>query len=443
MGNPGENERIMNHRMNKPTILRTRLTVFAIAIVLIVVSVADSRAQGDGLLSQDGHRVFPIGCYELPKDDEGLQRMAEAGINLVRCGSRADLDRLAKLGMMGIMPLSLQSGPTDALREKVESVRNHPALAVWEGPDEVVWSFTAGSGLHRVEKVHKVKDAWWQQTPNAVKYAEEQAGRVIPNMLEAIQFVRSVDEQNRPVWINEASYSDTKYVRDYLDAIDITGCDIYPINGDNRRVARVGAFTERWNEVGRGKPVWMVLQAFSWNELGDYYGATVVAYPTFAESRFMAYDTIVHGAKAVLYWGSHYLKSEACRTSIYALTGELAALQPFLTAPNEENVRVSAVAPREEEDRDGVKAIARRVGREWLLVLVNESDHRHMAVEVTGLVDLEGTHFDLLYGTETATVQRGELLTRLQPYEVKVFATGREWETDRRDGRDFAEPNKD
>ena len=427
----------MNQRINKNTTFRARLTVFAAATVLTVVSVADSRAQSDGLLSQDGHRVFPIGSYELPKDDAGLQKMAEAGINLVRCRNRADLDRLAKLGMMGIMPLGLQSGPTDALREKVESVRDHPALAVWEGPDEVVWNFTAASRLHRVEKVHKEKGAWWKQTPEAVEYAEEQAGKIIPNMLEAIQFIRGVDEENRPVWINEASFSDTKYVRDYLDAVDITGCDLYPINADNRRVARVGALTERWKEIGRGKPVWMVLQAFSWNELGDYYGATVVAYPTFAESRFMAYDTIVHGAQAVLYWGSHYLKSEACRTSIYALTSELAALQPFLTAPNETSVQVSTVAPREEEDRDGVKAIARRVGREWLLVLVNESDHRHMAVEVSGLDDVDGTHFDLLYGTETATVQKGELLTRMQPYEVKVFATGREWETERRDGRDF------
>ncbi len=433
----------MHKHINKYTEIRTALAVSAIAAMLTAFSAVDSRAQSDGLLSQDGHRVFPIGCYELPKDDEGLQRMAEAGINLVRCGSRADLDRLAALGMMGIMPLGLQSGPTDALRKQVESVRDHPALAVWEGPDEVVWNFTAASRLHRVEKIHKVKGAWWQQTPEAVKYAEEQAAKVIPNMLEAIQFVRSVDEQNRPVWINEASFSDTKYVRDYLDAVDITGCDFYPINNSNRRIARVGAITERWNEVGRGKPVWMVLQAFSWNELGDYYGATVTTYPTFAETRFMAYETIVHGAKAVLYWGSHYLKSEACRTSIYALTGELAALQPFLTAPNEANVQVTAVAPREEEDRDGVKVTARRTGREWLIVLINENDHRHMAVEVTGLDDLNGMRFDLLYGTETATVQKGELLTRMQPYEVKVLATGREWETDRRDGRDFARQDKD
>ena len=90
-----------------------------------------------------------------------------------------------------------------------------------------------------------------------------------------------------------------------------------------------------------------------------------------------------------------------------------------------------------------MKVTARRTGREWLIVLINENDHRHMAVEVTGLDDLNGMRFDLLYGTETATVQKGELLTRMQPYEVKVLATGREWETDRRDGRDFARQDKD
>ena len=33
---------------------------------------------------------FRIGVYEMPKTDSALKSMSEAGINLVRCGSRAD-----------------------------------------------------------------------------------------------------------------------------------------------------------------------------------------------------------------------------------------------------------------------------------------------------------------------------------------------------------------
>ena len=79
----------------------------------------------------------------------------------------------------------------------------------------------------------------------------------------------------------------------------------------------------------------------------------------------------------------------------------------------------------------------RRTGRDWLIILVNEDDKMHMGVEVSGLDDLNGMDFVLLYGDETVTVNRGELVTRMMPYEVKVFATSRKWETDQRKGRDF------
>ncbi|MHC4528497.1 MAG: hypothetical protein ACYS29_11515, partial [Planctomycetota bacterium] len=33
----------------------------------------------------------------------------------------------------------------------------------------------------------------------------------------------------------------------------------------------------------------------------------------------------------------------------------------------------------------------------------------------------------------------GELVTRMQPYQVQVFATSRKWESKRQQGRDFGE----
>jgi hypothetical protein len=115
--------------------------------------------------------------------------------------------------------------------------------------------------------------------------------------------IRTLDKSKRQIRINEAAKSDLKFVRQYIDHIDITGCDIYPVREGSRDVAVLGDATERWKKVGRNtKPVWMVLQAFSWSELGDYYGHKTIAYPSLAESRFMAYDAIVHGARGILYW---------------------------------------------------------------------------------------------------------------------------------------------
>ncbi|MFO7973489.1 MAG: hypothetical protein R6V12_02505 [Candidatus Hydrogenedentota bacterium] len=391
----------------------------------------------DGFLIKDGRKLFPLGFYELPESEEGLKAMADAGVNLVRCRSRADLDRLHALGMQGVMPLPFQKGATDDLRAKVAGLVDHPALAVWEGPDEVVWNFTAYSGLYRTKGVHETRGAWWSQAPEAKAYAAEQAATVIPNMREAVAMIRDLDEANRPVWINEAKRSDVYYVRQYLDYTDITGCDYYPVSARGRNIAAIAGATERWNQVGRGMPVFMVLQAFSWHELGGRHEGKGVAYPTFEESRFMAYDAIAHGAEGILYWGSHYLQSDSCRQAIYAVTSELAALQPFLTAPEAPGTRLEVVEAPEPGKTPHVASLARNVNDDWLVVLVNEDDERHMGVVVEGLDALNGKTMYRLYTDDETVVSNGELIARMQPKDVQVYATSRDWETPRRKGRDF------
>lgn len=409
--------------------------------------------QGDGLLTQDGRRLFPIGSYELPQGDAEVRAMAESGVNLVRCGSKADLDRVGALGMMGWVSLPVNAGITDSLRERIESLVDHPALGVWEGPDEIVWNFTAWSHLWKKDKmgVFEHEREWWMQTPLVIEYSEKKAAEIIPNMCEAIRLVRSLDKHNRQFWINEARDSDLKFVRQYINDVDITGCDDYPVSTNSRDVSRVGDSTERWKQVGHNRPVWMVLQGFSWTDLED--DARGVAYPTFAESRLMAYNCIAHGARGILYWGSSYLKSpghEAFRESLYALNAELASLQPFLTASEERYVRVKPIEGKRQTDpmpgyeNEGLPSVelgvgisARRTGRDWLIILVNEDDRPLMGVEVSGLDHLNGMEFHLLYEGEKATVRNGEFTTRMKPLEVKVFATCRKYETHRRHGRNF------
>ena len=340
--------------------------------------------------------------------------------------------------MSGWVSLPLQVGNDDTLRKAGEAVREHPALAVWEGPDEVVWNFTAYSGLYR-SGVYKQPDEWWQQTPLAVEHSEAEAGKILPKLRDGCQLVRRLDRGRHPIWINEAAESDLKFIRQYLDDIDITGCDIYPIHANRRRPEKVGDFTERYQHVGRGKPVWMVLQGFSWHELTPPKDEYLV-YPSFAETRLMAYSAIAHGAKGILYWGTEVVPKESSfRQSLLALVSELNELQSFLTAPEEPGVRVSWTDSRDgtPEGSHGVRVIARHANQGWLVALVNEDDHAHMGLEVIGLKKLEGQTLELLYGSEKAAVERGGFVTRIKPQEVKVFATSRKWETSRRAGRNF------
>jgi hypothetical protein len=420
---------------------RTGLVVLSALLFGTLFLMCQARAQSDGFLNKAGQRLFPIGIYELPPDDAKLKMLAGSGINLVPCRDRKDLNRAAAVGLFGWATLDVQSGATEPLRKQVELVKDHPALAAWEGPDEVVWNFTAASELFRKKGVHQSSSDWWKQTPAAVEYAEKQAQAMMPRLQAGIEMIRKLDGKKRPFWINEAVESDVSYVRQYLDFVDITGCDLYPIRAGRRPITNVGRATDRWNEVGRGKPVWMVLQAFSWNELGleESSDTQTAAYPTFAESRFMAYDVIVHGAKGILYWGSAYLTSDTFRESLYALTSELAALQPFLTATNQTQAQVAVIESKAGNEGPGVKLAVRKNGGEWLIILVNEDTQWHMGVEVSGLGDLNGQDLVLLYAGEKVRVERGAFVTRMPPLGVKLFSTSPQWATARRAGRDFVE----
>jgi hypothetical protein len=408
----------------------------------IVVVVADGvqivdvkrRSVPSGVV-HGGERVrFPLGFYELPKDDADLKRMAASGVNIVLCHDRDELDRAAAVGMMGWMPLAVQGGASDALREKIESVVDHPALAVWEGPDEITWTFTAYSSLEK--SAGFTREDWYAQRPRATRYAADRAAEIMPKIAEGIALVRELDERGRPFWINEAADSDMRYARQYIDAIDVAGCDYYAVRSEGTDLQSVGRMVDRWRTIGRGRPVWMVLQAFSWHVAK---GGRTRLYPSFAQSRFMAYDSLVHGASGLMYWGSSEIDEPRFRTSLYALTAELAMLEDYLLAAEHDGVRATAVLDVFEPPGLGVRVSLRRHGDEWLLMLVNEDAHRHLGVDVTGLEALAGRRLVELYGDDEATVEHGGMTARLQGFEVKVYATDRSLETSQRDGRDFVD----
>ena len=70
--------------------------------------------------------------------------------------------------------------------------------------------------------------------------------------------------------------------------------------------------------------------------------AKMVRYPTLAETRFMAYQAIVHGATGLVWWGLHTTpEGSGLWESIAAVAGELRGLAAELAAPRREaKVRV-------------------------------------------------------------------------------------------------------
>lgn len=416
-------------------------------------------AQGDGFLIKENKRIFPIGWYYLPEDDNSLKELTNAGVNIIRCSSKEDLDRVHKFGIQGWMPLRLEEGATENFKEKLYSVIGHPALALWEGPDEIVLRFTQDYQYKMINRYdsHKGITTWRNRTKEMENYSKTEGTKVIKKMHEAISFLRMNDPNNLQVWMNEGAHSSPFYIRQYLDSIDIIGCDHYPIFGERkdggssiREIESIGYVAEQFNEIGIGKPVYMVLQAYSKHEEGS--GAELVwfpDYPPFKESRFMAYDAIVHGSRGIFYWGANTIgkqnteSSGQFRQSLYALTSELNSLQPFLTAPEQEHITAYYMKDFQRKEPSGslhkneIAWSARQHGRDWLIILVNDDNVTLQNVGVTGLKHLNGMKFKELYGDEEVTVTNEEFLTRLKPYEVKVFSTDKKWESTRISGRNY------
>ncbi len=386
----------------------------------------------DGYLEYEGERRFALGCYELPSSDEALGEMVRAGINLFRCGSRADLDRVHRLGAMGWVPLGVQGGATDELEKKVSEVAGHPALTVWEGPDEIIWTYTAYSFLKEVAGF--TREDWNAQVPKAVNYSRKQSKIINPAIHHGIQMVRDLDPHDRPFWINEAADSDVFYARETIDSVDVVGCDYYAIRATGSDLPSVGRLVKRWDAIGYGRPVWMVLQGFSWHSIKPERARL---YPSFEESRFMAYDSIVHGARGVFYWGTNTIDDPRFRTSLYAVTRELSALEPFLVAPAIDSVRSRVIDDLFDPPGIGVRVMAKHMGSDLLVVLVNEDEHRHLGVDISGLGTFEGRTLHLLYGDERQTIRREGFATRMQGFEVKVFCTNPIFQTAHLVGRQF------
>jgi hypothetical protein len=381
-----------------------------------------------------GRRVFPIGCYELPGTDEGLRRMTAAGVNLVHCADRRDLDRVQAANALGWISVPIQQGATTALRERIESVVDHPALAVWEGPDEIVWTFTAYSFLKDTQGI--TREDWESQAAKAVEFSRGQAATILPRMREGAELIRQLDTRRRPIWMNEAADSDARFARGYMDSVDIAGCDYYAVRSTGTDLGSIGRLVKRWSRISRGRPIWMVLQGFSWHTVRP---DRTRLYPTFSQSRFMAYDAIVHGANGILYWGTSTIDDPAFRQSLYALVAELDAIQPFLVAASIP-VSVELIDNLFDPPGLGVRASLRQVDSEWLLILVNEDGHRHLGVDVSGLELLEGRKLYQLYGADVATVEHGRLTARLQGHEVRLYSTRASYAAASRDGRDYVGP---
>lgn len=241
--------------------------------------------------------AFPIGFTKAPPVDgrtpEGRDAWAELATNgavFHRCGTRPGqwgaeserellhmLDRSAAAGIkcaIYIPELSAPDSPEreSELRRVVRKFKSHPGLGYWKSADEPEW------------------------------------GKVpVPVVQKFYDIVHEIDPVH-PVWMTQAPRGTKESLAAYVSAYDVGAIDIYPVSYPpglhghfpNRNLSVVGDYAAWLRDIQPGKPFWMVLQiCFS----GVTKPGKTLRFPTFPEQRYMSYQSVIHGARGLLYFG--------------------------------------------------------------------------------------------------------------------------------------------
>ncbi len=417
----------------------------------------EARLSLNRMLIVNGRPRFLIGLYEHPKSDTKLKEAVEAGIDLIHCPADRDaLDRVQRFGAWGwlntgyALDLSEEAEKRKtALAEMVRNFGDHPGLLIWEGPDEALWNCWYGT-MQQIEAefvdmateaqrdpalrpvLAAARDAYdralwkqwealradfWRRAGKPCPYAnarmdaaEARAARMGDGFAAGARFLRQLDPKHF-IWLNHAPRNSIRAMRQHNRAVDMAGCDIYPIpynlatgHSDlvNMRPSSVGDYTDRMREGAPGKACAMVLQGFGWRDLEDHPDETRAKAgfgrrPNLQEQRFMAWDAIVHGANAILYWGTAYLKDPESAESrkfwleLLQVTAEVRSYERFIVEPDYSPAPTVRVEEHyASNDGTGVRVVVKKAGSDYLIIVVNENPYG-VAFTINGLpAPLEG-----------------------------------------------------
>ncbi|MGH7486042.1 MAG: hypothetical protein ACREMY_10650, partial [bacterium] len=246
-----------------------------------------------------------------------------------------------------------------------------------------------------------------------------------------------------PLYLNHAPVNLERTLREYNAGADILATDIYPViphgireqyalwpdgqQGDllNETISQVGQYADRLRRVaGRSRAVWMVLQAFAWENLREKNrNPGMVLYPNREQLRFMAYQSLIHGANGLLFWGLSFTPPSApLWADLKAVAQELAPLGPVLaTDPIQTPLHVVYRENGHSVDR-GIEWTAREDGRDILFISAN-ADRNPLEVSFLGLRDY--ARVERVGEPGTIAIQNGAFDESFAPFGVKVYRVRR------------------
>jgi hypothetical protein len=257
----------------------------------------------------DGRPTFPLVLSpgpplggNTPWGTNGLADTAAAGVNVYRTGTGTiwtpanisaalALDRAAAAlnvytwpnlsGYSQALPGSWQD---QGLAQVVNTLTNDPsgsAIALWKGRDEPWYSDIA---------------------PSALQFAYcRVTGRGDPSWCDG----EAPLDPSR-LWVTiEAPRGTAADLAPYSSVTDVHGVDIYPVTlrHTSPNLQAVGNWTATLASIAPLQPVWTTIQICASGSSDPATGDFIL--PTFQQERYMAYDAILNGAKALTFYGGN------------------------------------------------------------------------------------------------------------------------------------------
>ena len=380
----------------------------------------------DMALVINGRKVFPIGFSPGPPSNstttwgkDALQELRDAGALLFRMAQsttwnstvisnqQVALDWAAQHGMFvwaNLAELS-QFASTDtvtsaSLRNVVDTFRNHPALGLWKNSDE----------------------AWW-------------SGVSVSNLFNGYVVIKQEDTSH-PVVQTHAPRGTVADLQPYNVAADILALDIYPVAIPppsnppitNTQVSQLGDWTQVLSQVANGqKEFWMIEQiAFS----GTTPPGKTLVFPTFVQSRYMAYEAIANGARGLMFFGGNIAVTLNAQDAPYGWnwTFWTNVLKPVVQQLGDNSLLADAlVAPASTlpitnsgTTFPDLEYCVREVPP-YIYILACKREVTTVNVTFSGLPPAVSTGDVLYESPRTVTVQNGQFTDSFAPLDVHVY----------------------
>ncbi len=396
---------------------RIIVTVFAIFSLFGCSDKSENSNQfdSDEMIKIDGVRTFIIGSYHHPKTKNPFKELSSNGYNYVHASpEKAILDSAAKYNLMTWVTTSIVNdkvkSDTTRIVELVNNLKNHSSLLFWEISDEPAFN--------------------WNNPEPRITHEK---------MLEAYKLIKSHDQKHL-VFTNHGPVNLISTLQKYNSSTDIVGVDVYPViphgitpsyaiypdglQGDllNPYISQVGEYIDKMKKVVKNsKPVFAVLQGFAWEMLkpSGERDLSMILYPTYEESRFMAFNAIVHGANGILYWGTNYTPQPSqFMDDLNKVTRELAELQSVLASKTVElNIKKEYHELMYSIDT-GVEIMVKKVDGKTYLLTVN-SDKNPVKVTFSGLSGFNEA--SVLSENRKIEIANGKFIDSYKSFGVHIY----------------------